>query len=124
MKLAKENNTLTITLAEESTIIDVEAHTDLVRAIPDNINTILLKIDALKELDTAYLQCIYSLVKEAQERSITIQTLGKSKVFDHVCRLYGVMRIENSESQERDTAQNKAVQNRKTNKAKNKRAKA
>ncbi|MBF0378870.1 MAG: hypothetical protein HQK72_15520 [Desulfamplus sp.] len=103
MKLDTEDNSLTITLGEECTIIDVENHTDLLRAIPDNINTIFLNIDALKELDTAYLQSIYSLVKESQERSITIQTTGKSKVFAHLCKLYGVQRVAAFESQNKDS---------------------
>ncbi len=94
MKLSSDDKTLTVTLSEECTIIDVEADTDLLRAVPDNINKIFLNIDALKELDTAYLQCIYSLVKEAQERNISINTTGKSKIFDHVCRLYGLKKIE------------------------------
>lgn len=94
MKLSSDDKTLTITLGEECSIIDVEADTDLLRAVPDNIKKIFLNIDALKEMDTAYIQCIYSLVKEAQERNISINTTGKNKIFDHVCSLYGLKKIE------------------------------
>lgn len=122
MKLSSDDKTLTVTLGEECTIIDVEAHTDLIRAIPDNINKILLNIDALKELDTAYLQCIYSLAKEAQERNISINTTGKSKIFDNVCRLYGLKKIEAFQPQKKET-KSKKISKKKADKPKSKKVK-
>ena len=130
MKLSSDDKTLTVTLGEDCTIIDVEADTDIIRAIPDNINKILLNIDALKELDTAYLQCIYSLAKEAQERNITIQTTGKSKIFDNVCRLYGLKKIEAFQPQKKETdepqkkeTKSKKISKKKADKPKSKKVK-
>lgn len=93
MKLSTNGKRLTVTLGRECSIIDVEAHSDLIRTLPEKINRIHLKIDDLAEMDTAYLQCIYSLKKEAQEKQIVMQTTGESKVFDHICRLYGLEKI-------------------------------
>lgn len=93
MKLSINGKRLTVTLGRECSIIDVEAHSDLIRTLPEKVNRIHLKIDDLAEMDTAYLQCIYSLKKEAQEKQIVMQTTGNSKVFDHICRLYGLEKI-------------------------------
>ena len=96
MKLSTKGKTLNITLGGECTIIDVEAHTDLVRSRPKTIEQIYLKIDGLTQMDTAYLQCLYSLKKEAEHRHISIQIQGKSRELDHICRLYGLEAIRTS----------------------------
>jgi len=93
MKLSINGKRLTVTLGKECSIIDVEAHTDLIRTLPEKINRIHLKIDDLAEMDTAYLQCIYSLKKEAEENAVEMHTTGNSKLFEHICRLYGLEKI-------------------------------
>ncbi len=82
-----------IELPPSCTIIDVEAHTDLIRSLPNEIDRIHLRIDDVTEMDTAYLQCIYALKKETENRDITLCTTGKSKVVDHACKLYGLEKI-------------------------------
>lgn len=94
MKLSTKGKTLSITLGAECTIINVEAHANLIRTLPEKITQILLKINAVAEMDTAYLQCIYSLKKEAQKQNILLFASGKSREFDRVCRLYGLEKIE------------------------------
>ncbi|MBF0232244.1 MAG: hypothetical protein HQK65_04300 [Desulfamplus sp.] len=93
MKLSTKGKILTITLGSECSIIDVEEHTDSIRVLPDNIKQIHLKTNDIVEIDTAYLQCIYALKKEAEEKNIAMQIIGKSKVFEHTCRLYGLETI-------------------------------
>lgn len=93
MKLKKKGKTLKIDLESSCTIIDVEAHADLLRSLPAGIDRIHLRIDDVTELDTAYLQCLYALKKEAEIRNIELNTTGKSKALDHACKLYGLEKI-------------------------------
>lgn len=93
MKQKLTKKTLELILDEECTIIDVEAHTDSIREFPEGIERVHVKIDMVKEMDTAYLQCLYSLKKEVEEKHMTLETTGKNKLIDHVCRLYGLEKI-------------------------------
>jgi anti-anti-sigma regulatory factor len=93
MKLSTRGKTLNITLGEACTIIDVEAHAEQIQKLPSSINRIHVNIRSVAELDTAYLQCIYALKKEADEAGIALQTSGKNKIVDHVCRLYGLEKM-------------------------------
>ena len=101
MKLTKKGKTLKIDLEASCTIIDVEAHTDLLRSLPADIDRIHLKIDGVTELDTAYLQCLYALKTESERRDIQLNTIGKSKVVDHACKLYGLEKIPPFSTQKR-----------------------
>ena len=94
MKQKLTENTLELILDEECTIIDVEAHTDTIRELPEGIEQVRVNFDMVKEMDTAYLQCLYALKKETKEKNIAMQTTGKNKLIDHVCRLYGLEKID------------------------------
>ncbi len=98
MKLTTRGKTLKITLGETCSIIDVEAHTELLRNMPSLVTRIVLNIRSIAELDTAYLQCIYALKQEADASGIAIQTPGKNNLLDHACRLYGLKALDSSET--------------------------
>ncbi|MBF0200798.1 MAG: hypothetical protein HQK66_05705 [Desulfamplus sp.] len=90
MKLTTKGKILKLILNEECTIIDVEEHTEFIRNLPDKIEAVHLKVDGVREIDTAYLQCIHALKKEADGKNIAFETIGRSVIIDHACTLYGL----------------------------------
>ena len=81
------NDILTITLAEECTISNVEADTDHLRNLPENIKQIDITGTNVRECDTAYLQMLLAL-KVTAEHQGTVFALQPSTVLDELWKLY------------------------------------
>jgi len=82
---------LILTLPPECTIAKSEADTDRIRAmISGDIKQIELRTEAVKEMDTAYLQMLLSLKTTAERKGIPFPVSGVSAEIKRVCELYGV----------------------------------
>ncbi len=90
MNIRNEDGRLILTLPPECTIVKAEADTDRIRAvISEDIKQIELDTDAVKEMDTAYLQILLSLKTTAERKGIPFLVSGGSAEIRRVCELYG-----------------------------------
>lgn len=90
MNIRKEEGRILIELPAECTIAKAEDDTDKIRAcLSEDIKQIELLTEAVKEIDTAYLQLLLSLKVTAERRGIPFLVSGSSAEIERVCELYG-----------------------------------
>jgi anti-anti-sigma regulatory factor len=87
-----EDGTLKITLASECTIADVEPITDRLRSKIGGVERVDLHVEALEEIDTAFLQLLLSLKATLDDMNVQFSISGFSNVLDETLRLYGIMK--------------------------------
>lgn len=87
MEIERQEEKWIVTLAEECTIADVEADTDQLRRLPDDIQGIEVHAQGVRECDTAYLQMLLSLKVTAEHRG-TAFSLRSSEALDDLWKLY------------------------------------
>lgn len=87
MNIQTRKDALTITLAEECTIADVEADADQLRHLPDQIKQIHVLAEGVQECDTAYLQLLLALRVTAEQQGAAF-TLHPSASLKELWELY------------------------------------
>jgi len=90
MKMRKSGTTLSIRLDPSCAIAAVEKDADALRALPEDIRKIILSAGDVEEIDTAYLQLLFSLKAEAARGEMEFQVKEPSEAVMRVCRLYNV----------------------------------
>lgn len=90
MNIQKEEDRHTVELSEECTIIDVGPDLETLAAAVAEAGEIVVKADAVAEIDTAYFQMLLSLKKSAAERKISFTIVEPSESLRRFGRLYGI----------------------------------
>jgi anti-anti-sigma regulatory factor len=91
VNIRKGDSGLILTLPPECTIAKAEVDTDRIRAmISGDIKQIEVHTEAVKEIDTAYLQMLLSLRITADRQGISFMISRCCTEIKRVCELYGV----------------------------------
>jgi len=90
VNIRNEEGRLILTLPPECTIVKAEADTDRIRSlISGDIKQIELHTEAVKEIDTAYIQMLLSLRITADRQGIPLIISKCCAEIKRVCELYG-----------------------------------
>lgn len=85
-----EKGAMIVVLPVEGTITEAEAATDEIRSRLDGAVRIEVQAEALRMIDTAYLQMVLSLKRTADEWGVPFSVSGISDALRAACELYGV----------------------------------
>ncbi|MEM5787627.1 MAG: hypothetical protein AAGU11_09930 [Syntrophobacteraceae bacterium] len=90
MTIEMNQNSALLILSAECTIVDVEKDTDRLKSLIKTHPAIIeMKAEAVKEIDTAYLQLLISLAITSDLLGIQFSVSGKPDVMRNICTLYG-----------------------------------
>jgi ABC-type transporter Mla MlaB component len=90
MKHKIKNRCLSLTLAPECTIVDVERDADLIRPLFENIEQARVDGSRVEELDAAYFQLLLSIRRTAESLGIRFEMARPSGKIAEACLLYGL----------------------------------
>ncbi|MBF0545292.1 MAG: STAS domain-containing protein [Candidatus Riflebacteria bacterium] len=93
MNIERNDETLFFILPTETGIANVEPDMDRVRQAfsnTDGLKTVIMNVDNVKEMDTAYFQLILSLYNTVDELGLEFHLNGESQAFLELLHSYGL----------------------------------
>jgi hypothetical protein len=91
IKTIRKNNSIYLSFFPETTICTVQEDMEKLGGIfssLDGIDNMYVNLKHIDNIDTAYLQLIYSLILTGQKEYININILKRSEIFDDFIELY------------------------------------
>jgi ABC-type transporter Mla MlaB component len=96
IKSIRKNNVLYLSFFPDTTICSVQEDTEKLLEIIsslDGIDNIQVNLKNIDNIDTAYIQLIYSLFLTAKKEYIEINMRHKSEIFNNFTELYGLEEV-------------------------------
>jgi hypothetical protein len=93
IKTIRKNNSIYLSFFPETTICTVQEDMEQLGGIfssLDGIDNMYVNLKHIDNIDTAYVQLIYSLLLTGRKEYININILKRSGIFDDFIELYGI----------------------------------
>lgn len=98
MKLYKRDGKLRITMPEEAVYANIkEQHGKICSWLKEDVEEIIIKIQPLKIIDSAWFSLLLALKYLSKRKGINFSVEGESEVLHNISRLYNIY-IDNSDA--------------------------